>query len=69
MSLSFKAFLYEGSWGGKPVEIRRFNVEQDAATSYVYLLQKLTQVFPTVTTGNVSVAWTGRSPRLALRSA
>ena len=59
MSLSFKAFLYEGSWRGNPAEIRRFTVDQDATTSYVYLLQKLTQVFPTVTTSNVSIAWTG----------
>ena len=60
MSVSFKAFLYERSWRGNPVEIRRFNVDQDVSSSYTYLLQKLTQVFPAVTTGNVSLAWTGR---------
>ena len=61
MSVSFKAFLYERSWRGDPVEIRRFNVDQDVSTSYAYLLQKISQVFPTVTTGNVSLAWTGKN--------
>ena len=59
MSVTFKAFLYERSWRGDPIEIRRFNVDQDVSSSYTYLLQKINQVFPSLTTNNVVVAWTG----------
>lgn len=59
MSLTFKAFLYDGTWRGDPVEIRRFTVDQDVSSSYDYLLQKVVQVFPSLTTGNTILAWTG----------
>lgn len=59
MSLTFKAFLYERTWRGDPVEIRRFTVDQDVSSSYAYLLEKVVQVFPSLTTGNAILAWTG----------
>ena len=59
MSLTFKAFLYERTWRGDPVEIRRFTVDQDVSSSYTYLLEKVAQVFPSLRAQNVVLAWTG----------
>lgn len=59
MSLTFKAFLYERTWRGDPVEIRRFTVDQDVSSSYAYLVEKVVQVFPSLTPNNFILAWTG----------
>jgi len=59
MSLTIKAFLYRSNWGGDPVEIRRFTVDQDVTTSYAYLVQKIAQVFPSLRADNITVAWIG----------
>ncbi len=60
MSLTIKAFLYERTWLSNPVEIRRFTVDQDVSSSYAYLLEKVVQVFPSVKSENVILAWTGK---------
>lgn len=59
MSLTFKAFLYEKTWRGDPVEIRRFSVDQDVSSSYTYLVEKVVQVFPSLKADNFILAWTG----------
>lgn len=59
MSLTIKAFLYERTWRGDPIEIRRFTVDQDVSSSYAYLLEKVVQVFPSLQVNNVLLAWTG----------
>ena len=60
MSLTVKAFLHEQSWRGEPKEIRRFTIDQDVSTSFAYLLEKIAQVFPSVSAGNLVVAWMGK---------
>eukprot|EP00731_Ephydatia_muelleri_P030598 Em0022g112a len=68
MSVRVKAFLYK-EWEGKPVEIRRFPVDQDVSTSYAYLLQKIAQVFPSVKADKVAVAWVdGDGDRITISS-
>ena len=59
MSLTLKAFLYDKTWRGDPVEIRRFTIDQDVSSSYAYLVEKVVQVFPSLRPGNVTLAWTG----------
>lgn len=59
MSLTVKAFLHERTWRGDPIEIRRFTVDQDVSSSYAYLVEKLVQVFPSLTPANFVLAWTG----------
>ena len=58
MSLTVKAYLYS-SWNQDPVEIRRFTVEQEVATSYDYLVGKLRAVFPALKEGLFDVFWEG----------
>ena len=58
MSLTIKAFLLN-TWGGDPLEIRRFTVDQDVTTSFTYLVQKIAQVFPSLRADNITVAWMG----------
>ena len=58
-SITIKAYLYR-SWEQDPVEIRRFTVEQDVATSYDYLVGKLRAVFPTLKEAVFDVYWEGK---------
>ena len=60
MSLTVKAFLYRRSWSEEPVEIRRFSLDQDVSTNYTYLVQKIVQVFPTLTADDIVLAWAGK---------
>lgn len=57
-SITIKAYLYR-SWEQDPVEIRRFTVEQDVATSYDYLVGKLRAVFPTLKEAVFDIYWEG----------
>lgn len=57
MSVTIKASLYNKTWRGDPVEIRRFSVGEVAAKSYAYLLEQLAKVFPSVTAENITLAW------------
>lgn len=59
MSLTFKAFLYERTWRGDPIEIRRFTIDQDVSSSFAYLVEKVVQVFPSLKADNIVIAWTG----------
>lgn len=59
MSLTFKAFLYEKTWRGDPIEIRRFTIDQDVSSSFAYLVEKVVQVFPSLKANNTIIAWTG----------
>lgn len=56
--MTIKAFLHR-QWGEEPVEIRRFTIDQDVTTSYAYLLEKISQVFPSLRPDNVIVTWIG----------
>lgn len=61
MSLTVKASLYRNHWHGEPEEIRRFTVDQEVATSYTYLRQKLSKVFPSVEDdSDITTAWIGQ---------
>ena len=62
MSLTIKAFLLN-KWGGDPLEIRRFTVDQDVTTSFTYLVQKIAQVFPSLRADDITVAWMGERTR------
>ena len=44
MSFTIKASLFQ-NWSTEPIESRRFSIDQDVATNYVYLVQKLSQAF------------------------
>ena len=58
-SITIKAYLCR-SWEQDPVEIRRFTVEQDVATSYDYLVGKLRAVFPTLKEAVFDIYWEGK---------
>uniref|UniRef100_A0A8D8PMB9 Sequestosome-1 n=1 Tax=Cacopsylla melanoneura TaxID=428564 RepID=A0A8D8PMB9_9HEMI len=45
--VSFKAYLNKTSGDGK-VEVRRFSLDPDVATSFIYLKEKLRAIFPSV---------------------
>lgn len=60
MSLTVKASLYHHHWQNDPVEIRRFTIDQEVATSYTYLRQKVTQTFPSLADdSDIVTAWIG----------
>ena len=61
-AVTVKAYLY-ASWNQDPVEIRRFTVEQEVATSYDYLVGKLRTVFPALKEAVFDVFWEGKVSR------
>jgi len=61
-AFTVKAYLYS-SWNNDPVEIRRFTVEQEVATSFDYLVGKLRAVFPTLKEAWFDVYWEGMKSR------
>lgn len=58
MSLTVKAHLYE-EWANEPIETRRFALDQDVATNYTYLTEKLAQTFPQVKSQDITVSYLG----------
>lgn len=58
MSLTIKASLYH-NWNHHPIETRRFSIDQEVATSFTYLMQKLAQIFPDVEADKITVAYIG----------
>uniref|UniRef100_A0A1X7T7Q1 ZZ-type domain-containing protein n=1 Tax=Amphimedon queenslandica TaxID=400682 RepID=A0A1X7T7Q1_AMPQE len=57
MSLIVKASLY-GNWGRpEPLETRRFSIDQEVATSFTYLTQKLAQVFSNLEADKIIVTY------------
>ena len=61
--LTVKAFLKRWNDERKRLdsaeEIRRFSVDQDVATSYAYLLAKVTAVFPGLNNKSITLYWKG----------
>ncbi|XP_034240030.1 protein ref(2)P isoform X2 [Thrips palmi] len=55
-SVSFKAYLSQKG-SDKPVEVRRFGVEQNEVTSFDLLKKKLRLVFPNLNGQDFSVSW------------
>ena len=61
--LTVKAYLKRWNTEHKQLElvdeIRRFSVDQDVATSYMYLLAKVTNVFPGLNNALITLYWRG----------
>jgi len=61
--LTVKAYLKRWNVERKQLEsvdeIRRFSVDQDVATSYTYLLAKVTNVFPGLNNKPITLYWKG----------
>ena len=64
--LTVKAYLSVKRWNVERKqlesvveEIRRFEVDQDVATSYTSLLEKVTKVFPGLNNNPISLYWRG----------
>lgn len=58
--VSFKAYLTKES-EDKP-EVRRFSLDQNVATSYIYLKEKLRSLFtPLVLSQSFDIFWKGKS--------
>lgn len=57
-SVSFKAYLSKKG-SDKPVEVRRFGVEQNEVTSFELLKAKLRQVFPHLSGQDFTIGWKG----------
>lgn len=60
-SVSFKAYLKRD---GQDVEVRRFGVESDAASSFIYLRSKIQAMFPSIQNDQFTVFWQGMFPLL-----
>ena len=59
-SVVIKASLHDRTWGGKPLEIRRFTVDQVTARSYSFLLDQVKRTFPSLTDKeDLTLAWIG----------
>lgn len=55
----FKAYLInQGS--SKEEEIRRFTIDNDVVTSYVYLKERLQVVFPSLHGKRFTITWKGK---------
>ncbi|XP_012235589.1 sequestosome-1 isoform X2 [Linepithema humile] len=53
---SFKVYLVgEDSWA--PTEVRRFGIDADVATNFVYLQEKLRNIFPNLRGKNFIITW------------
>jgi len=61
--LTVKAYLKRWNAERKQLqsvdEIRRFSLDQDVATSYTYLLAKVTNVFPGLNNKSITLYWRG----------
>lgn len=53
--VSFKVFLKHGN----DVEVRRFSVETDAVTNFIFLKEKLQSLFPILRDGDYKITWEG----------
>ena len=58
MSLTVKAYLHN-DWLSEPIETRRFALDQDVATNYTYLTEKLAQIFSQIQAQNISISYLG----------
>jgi len=62
--LTVKAYLRRWNVERKQLElvdeIRRFSVDQDVATSFTYLLAKVTSVFPGLINKSITLYWRGQ---------
>ena len=58
MSLTVKATLYR-DWNHEAIETRRFAIDQEVATSYAYLTQKLAQIFSQIEADKITLAYLG----------
>lgn len=58
MSFTIKASLFQ-NWSTEPIESRRFSIDQDVATNYVYLTQKLSQTFSDLKADDIVVSYIG----------
>jgi len=57
MSLTVKAYFYKPDGS---TEIRRFPIDQDVTTSFVYLSKKVHDVFSGLQNKKVTFYWTGK---------
>lgn len=68
MSLTVKAFLHD-DWLREPIETRRFALDQDVATNYTYLTEKLAQVFTQVKAQDIIISYLdGEGDRITVSS-
>lgn len=58
MAFTVKASLYQ-NWENEPIETRRFSIDQEVATSFDYLTQKLAQIFSDLEAKNIQVYYLG----------
>jgi len=56
-NVSFKVFLRDSD-GGKESEVRRFVIDKQVSTSFIYLKEKLATVFSGLSSFTFSVTWT-----------
>lgn len=59
--VNFKAFLKHKD----DVEVRRFSVETDAVTNFVFLKEKLQSLFPVLRENDYKITWKGKNFRFA----
>lgn len=53
--VNFKVFLRRGD----DVEVRRFSIESDAVTNFIFLREKLQSLFPVLREADFKVTWKG----------
>lgn len=56
--LSFKVYLTNDETAER-TEVRRFGIDADVATNFVYLREKLQTIFPDLRGKNFTVTWKG----------
>lgn len=57
--LSFKVYLTNDDDSSRHTEVRRFGIDGDVATNYVYLREKLQTIFPELRGRNFTITWKG----------
>jgi len=57
--LSFKVYLMN-DYASEHIEVRRFGIDGDVATNYVYLREKLQTIFPELRGRGFTVTWRGK---------
>lgn len=62
MAVNFKVFLVTEEDPDKQ-EIRRFGIDQDVVTNFLYIREKLSTVFPSIRGKHFTISWKGKKKK------
>ena len=58
--INFKVFLTKDNADESKPEIKKFSIDNDVVSNYVYLREKLQDVFPKIRGKHFTITWKGK---------